>query len=303
VSPIDGYFPAGSVLHRVQSERAVGLLYGQRALMLGALQPLAFIGTTQRSKAHKTPWRRLTHTAQMFEAVFFGTREQADEALAFTARLHTRVQGEIPYDAGPFPAGTPYSAFDPELMLWVIAPMYDSARVLYELLVRPLSHAEREQLWQEYLLFGELFGMPRTAAPVTAIELDEWWQHQIRSEKIFLTQHARAVGRSTGMKIPVPLYARAPMRAGSLLLTGSLPGWVRDEYGLGWSTRDEVAFRSLAAAVRAGRPVVPRAVRRGSCLPFYGLIAKQERVNVRAGKSGFDPPDDARRQARRDRPS
>jgi uncharacterized protein (DUF2236 family) len=81
----EGYFPPGSVLRRVQSERAVGLLYGQRALMLGALQPLAFIGTTQRSKAHKTPWRRLTHTAQMFEAVFFGSREQADRALAFTA--------------------------------------------------------------------------------------------------------------------------------------------------------------------------------------------------------------------------
>ena len=60
---------------------------------------------------------------------------------------------------GPYPARTPYSAFDPELMLWVVAPMYDAARVLYKLLVRPLGLPEREQLWREYLRFGELFGM------------------------------------------------------------------------------------------------------------------------------------------------
>jgi hypothetical protein len=58
--------------------------------MLGPLNPLAFIGTTQRSKARDKPWKRLTHTAEMFEAVFFGTREEADKALAFTARLHKR---------------------------------------------------------------------------------------------------------------------------------------------------------------------------------------------------------------------
>jgi hypothetical protein len=39
----------------------------------------------------------------------------------------------------------------------------DSAQVFYEMLVSPLS--ERERLWQEYIRFGELFGMPREAAP------------------------------------------------------------------------------------------------------------------------------------------
>jgi uncharacterized protein (DUF2236 family) len=93
VTAADGYFPRGSsILRRVHAERAVGLLYGQRALMLGALNPIGFIGTTQRSKAHNTPWKRLTHTAQMFEAVFFGSREEADRALGFTGRLHDRPE-------------------------------------------------------------------------------------------------------------------------------------------------------------------------------------------------------------------
>src|ERR1700694_3988121 len=102
-TPTGGYFPKGtSVLHRVMSERAVNLLYGQRALMLGALQPIAFIGTTQRSTANANPWRRLVHTAQMFDAVFFGTRAEADRALAFTRRLHQRVTGTIDAQVGPY---------------------------------------------------------------------------------------------------------------------------------------------------------------------------------------------------------
>jgi uncharacterized protein (DUF2236 family) len=287
----DGYFPANcSVLRRVQSERTVGLLYGQRALMLGAFTPLGFIGTTQRSTAHDKPWKRLTHTAQMFEAVFFGSREQADRALAFTERLHRRVIGEIPEAVGPYPAGTPYSAFDPELMLWVVAPMYDSARVLYELLVGRLSNDEREQLWQEYIRFGELFGMPREVAPPTVAALDRWWAQQFASERVFLTDAARAVGRSIGFKLPVPRYAKPAMVGANLLLCGSLPARVRDEYGLRWRRTDELAFRSLAGAVRTGSPVVPAAIRRGSTMPFYALVAQRERVNVRAGRRSFDVP-------------
>src|SRR5438270_304519 len=112
----EGYFPRGSsLLRRVMRERAVNLLYGQRALMIGALQPVAFIGTTQRSTAHQRPWKRLVHTAEMFDAVFFGTREEADKALEFTQRLHQRVNGTIGVQAGPYGPDTRYDALDPEL--------------------------------------------------------------------------------------------------------------------------------------------------------------------------------------------
>jgi uncharacterized protein (DUF2236 family) len=50
--------------------------------------------------------------------------------------------------------------------------MYDSAKVLYELLIHPLSDAEREQLWRGYIQFGELFGMSREVAPPTTAGLD-----------------------------------------------------------------------------------------------------------------------------------
>ena len=35
-------------------------------------------------------------------------------------------------DVGPFPAGTPYAADDPELLMWVLFSLVDSGIVVYE---------------------------------------------------------------------------------------------------------------------------------------------------------------------------
>jgi uncharacterized protein (DUF2236 family) len=113
----DGYFPRGrSVLRMVHEERAVGLLYGQRALGIGAISPLNFVGTLRHTRSLERPFQRPVHTAKAFETIFFGSRA-------------------------------------------------DLAQVFYELFVRPLTDPEREELWQDYVRFGELFGMPAQAGP------------------------------------------------------------------------------------------------------------------------------------------
>src|SRR5437588_7686385 len=118
----EGYFPRGeSMLRRVHEERAVGLLYGQRALCIGALSPLNYVGTAEHSYARLTPFKRLAHTGKAFERIYFGTREEADKVLAYVQRLHDQVKGELPEAAGATPAGTPYDAMDPGLMLWTVA--------------------------------------------------------------------------------------------------------------------------------------------------------------------------------------
>ena len=104
----DGYFPRGrSMLRMVHEEKAVGLMYGQRALCVGAVKPLNDVGTSEDMRNKRTPFKRITHTGGMFEAVFFGSREQADRVLAIVDGMHERVLGELPQDAGPhYPAGT-----------------------------------------------------------------------------------------------------------------------------------------------------------------------------------------------------
>ncbi len=98
----DGYFPRGeSMLRRVHEEKAVGLLYGQRALCVGAVKPLNYVGTSRHTRNKSTPFRRLSHTGEMFEAVFFGSRAEADRVLQAVRHMHERVIGELPEDAGP----------------------------------------------------------------------------------------------------------------------------------------------------------------------------------------------------------
>ena len=52
-------------------------------------------------------------------------------------------------------------------MLWTVAVTAESALYFYELFVRSLSAWERDGFWQDYIRFGELFGMPREVAPPT----------------------------------------------------------------------------------------------------------------------------------------
>jgi uncharacterized protein (DUF2236 family) len=134
----DGYFPRGrSMLRRVHEERLVGLFYGQRALCIGAVKPLNYVGTSEHSYAKLTPFRRLVHTGHAFEKIYFGSRSEADRALDYVDKLHERVSGVLTKDAGATPAGTPYSAFDPALMLWTVAVIADSAQRFFELFVSP----------------------------------------------------------------------------------------------------------------------------------------------------------------------
>ena len=272
------YFPPGrSMARRVHGERVVGLLYGQRALLIGALEPLAYTGTVLTSNAGNHPFARLAQTAKLQEAVFLGTRQEADAALAAVRRLHERVKGTLPEAAGPFPAGTPFSAFDPKLMLWTLAVIADSGRAIYETMVRRLSEAEREALWQDYIRFGELFGMPRAAAPATYHEFRSWWKAQLASPDLHATSHALEVAPLVAFEQPVPTVARGNLALQNLVIAGTLPRRVREIFDISWSQTHEIAFRVFTANHRLVRHLVPRQLRRGRNGFFFDAVIRFER--------------------------
>lgn len=278
---VEGYFPRGSsILRRVHEERAVGLFYGQRALCIGALSPLNYVGTSEHSASKRQPFRRLAHTAIEFERVFFGSRAEADDVVARVARLHARVRGELPEDAGAFSAGTPYSAFDPELMLWTVAVIADSARYFYELFVRRLSDGERDALWEDYVRFGELFGMPRSVAPGSFSEFRAWWRAKLASDEMFLTDEARVVGYATAFEIPLPAVQQPFKWVHDLIMLGSLPATVRGLYGLQFGALEQLAFRTAVGLVRGARLATPGPVARGSSVRSYKLVAATERWRI-----------------------
>jgi len=282
----DGYFPRStSILRMVHEEKAVGLMYGQRALCVGAVKPLNYVGTSEHTRNKRTPFRRITHTGGMFEAVFFGARAQADRVLAAVDIMHERVLGELPEDAGPrYPAGTPYSAFDPELMLWTVAVIADSAEWFYNRLVRPLTADEREALWQDYIYFAELFKMPRSAAPPTYREFREWYAQQLAGDDLHLTDEARFMGHASAFEIPMPSNRRPAKSLHDLVMLGSLPSRVRELYGLTYSPAQRAACAAVLASGRLARMFAPRSLTHGSCVPEFEMVALTERRRIEKGQ-------------------
>ena len=80
----------------VHGERSVGLLYGQRALLIGALEPLTYTGTMLSTRAANKPFKRLARTAKIQETVFLGTRAEADEVLAGVHACTRRSRASCP---------------------------------------------------------------------------------------------------------------------------------------------------------------------------------------------------------------
>lgn len=261
---------------RVHGERSVGLLYGQRALLIGALEPLTYTGTMLSTGAGDHPFTRLARTAKIQETVFLGTKAEADKALAAVHRVHERVKGELAESAGAHPAGSAYSAFDPELMLWTLAVIADSGRAMYETMVRPLDEGEREALWQDYRRFGELFGLPRDAVPATYREFSAWWEEKLSSPDLHATPHALEMAPLVAFRQPVPTAARLNLATQNLVIKGTLPERVRQIFGIRWTPARQAAFRSITSAHRRARPAMPRLVRRGRNDHFFNVVTKEE---------------------------
>ncbi len=274
----DFYFPPGrSVARRVHGERAVGLLYGQRALLIGALEPLTYTGTMLSTSSANRPFQRLARTAKIQETILLGTREEADKALAVVERLHERVKGTLSEDAGVHAAGTAYSAFDPELMLWTLAVIADSGRAMYETMVRPLTETEREELWQDYVRFGELFGLPRSEVPGSYREFSAWFNGRLSSPDLQATPHGLEMAPLVAFEQPVPAAARGNIVAQNHIIKGTLPPRVREIFGIRWSKAHEATFRAMTATHRGARHLFPRPMRRGRNDVFFDVVSKTER--------------------------
>src|SRR3954466_1475189 len=141
------------MVRRVHREFAVRVA-GPRTLLLQATHPVAFAGFFPPPGARDEPCGRLARTAKGMDAITFGPRAEADRLTRRVRAMHGRVRGELPEPVGQFPAGTPYAADDPALLLWILACIVDSAIVVYERYVGALSRDERDAYWQDYRVIG-----------------------------------------------------------------------------------------------------------------------------------------------------
>ena len=204
---MDSYFDDTSMLRRVHREFAVALS-GPRALLMQAAHPVAFEGFFAHSGALDEPYERLRRTSAVMNTIAFGSRADADRATRRVRAMHRKVRGELERPAGRFPAGTPFAADDPELLLWVLATLVDSALVFYDRYVASLSDAERDAYWQDYRVIGGLFGLKDREMPVDIRDFDDYMRDMLDGPDLYVTSAARRLAVKIVLQPHVPLIRR-----------------------------------------------------------------------------------------------
>lgn len=265
MSPVPrGYFTDSSMIRRVLRERAVAP-WGGRALLMQAAHPLAVAGLLGHTDALDNPYARLARTAQVLDAITFGTRAEADRLTAAVRAMHRRVRGRLEHDVGPYPAGTRYRADDPALLMWILYTMVDSVTVLYTTYVGRLSAGERAALWEDYKRVGELFGLRGTQMPSTLVQLDAYGAEMLRSDALYVGEWARRHARDIVLAPPVPARLRPLLETVNFVTIALLPAEIRRQYGfspLVPAAARQALVHGGAVYVRRGLlPLLPAAVR------------------------------------------
>ncbi len=192
---------------------------------------------------------RLHHTIGAMLALTFGDEPAREGALEAIRTIHRRVHGTLRTACGPFPAGTPYSAEDPALLLWVHATLIDSIVRVYDSLVMPLEHADRDLFCADAVDVAVALGADRDAVPRSWRTLQDYLEAQYASGAIVPCAQARDLAAA--------LLLTPALR---LVGAGLLPAHLRLAYGFTWSRPRERMFRAAMAALRVARHMMPRRV-------------------------------------------
>jgi uncharacterized protein (DUF2236 family) len=189
-------------------------------------------------------------------ALSFGTDAEREHALHGIRTIHTRVHGQLTEAVGVFPAGTPYSAEDPALVLWVHLTLLESIPLAYERFVGHVSDRERDTYCAETAWVPTALGARRADVPVTWVHASEQITRMYDSGVLAVGSQARELSRavlSPGLTRIVPPLASW----NRLVAVGLLPASMREQYGLSWNDANQRRFDRTVARVRRVRHRLP----------------------------------------------
>ena len=269
----------------------------QRAILLQFAHPLVARGVHDHSGFRaglKASMGRLRSTVGAMLALTFGDDDAAVDAAARINAVHDHVHGQIPGPAGAFDSGHHYSAHDHDLLRWVHATLLESVILTYELLVAPLTDAEKDRYCEEAAIAEPLLNLPAGSLPRDARALESYMREMLGGGKVAVTDTSCNLARAV-LFPPRSLMLWPALRPVRLITIGLLPPHIRAAYGFIWDAREERALARWTAVIRTmvrllppiarewagarrrtvGRNVNPRRryVRFASWLPAATLVA------------------------------
>jgi uncharacterized protein (DUF2236 family) len=258
----DSLEAAPSIGWRLQREIVLLVAWGP-AILMQLAHPLVAQGIADhsgfRTQRHGRV-RRLYGTIDAMLQISFGTEAQARAVLARINGIHDRVNGHLSGAAGPFPAGTPYTAHDPALLAWVHATLLDMNLRVYERYVGPLSEEDKDRYCAEATAIEAPLGIPAGRLPRSFAELGRYMDAMLAGGAIAVTDNARMLARDV-LHPPAPRLAAPALSLVRLQTVGLLPPGIREDYGFPWSARRERLLGVSTGLARTVLRVTPPIIR------------------------------------------
>ena len=174
----DFAFAPDSEVWRV-NRYANGLLFGPAAVLLQVAHPRVAQGVADHSDFRKDALGRLRRTLSTVNRIAFGTVAEAEEMRARMSKVHGGVTGETSDGmTGP----KRYSAFEPDLLMWVLATLIDASIQGYEFVWEPLSRERRENFYRDFRKFGTYFGLGEEVGPADYGEFVRYYDEMLSGD-------------------------------------------------------------------------------------------------------------------------
>lgn len=233
------------------------LLGAGRAILLQIANPAVGAGVAGHSNFAARPLERLRTTMTYVYAVVYGSQEQLSAVRRRVNRAHVPVRRE----AGTGDGARGYSAFDPQLQLWVVATLYDTAIQVHEKIYGALDEDSADRIYRDYAAVGTALQVPAGLWPVNRAAFDVYWNEQVAALETDAV--TRSVAHDLLHPAEVPVWLKAGMPLARLVTAGLLPEAVRDSFGLPWNAKRQRRFDFTIRCWSVVYPRLPRLLRHG----------------------------------------
>ena len=257
------------------SELRLADFVGEQMLMLGAGSTVMYqlamkgvgLGVAEHSTTLSRPIDRLRTTLTYVFVMSLGTEKEKKDVARMVNRMHATVRSP-----------GRYSAFDPELQLWVAATLAKNGEWLFEKVFEPMDQATKERIYRESWIFGTALQVTEEMWPQSRAEFDQYWEEsllKLEPDPIVQKYAAQLLdtrGAPIATKLVIPLQ--------SLMTRGNLDPRTREILALPWSSRDQLLYDAFWKVFVPVYRLVPRPLRQAHAQ----LVLRDMRRRMRKGK-------------------
>jgi uncharacterized protein (DUF2236 family) len=258
-----------------ESELRLADFVGEQMLMLGAGSTVMYqlamkgvgLGVAEHSTTMKRPVDRLRTTLTYVFVMSLGTEAEKKAIARMVNKMHASVRSP-----------GRYSAYDPELQLWVAATLAKNGEWLFEKVFTPMDEATRDRVYRESWIFGTALQVTPEMWPQTRAEFDAYWE-----ESLLKLEPDPIVQRYANQLLDVrsaPWAMRPALPLQSLMTRGNLDARTREILGLSWSAREQRLYDLFWKVFPPVYRLVPRPLRQAHAQ----LVLRDMRRRMRKGK-------------------